>query len=185
MVHRRLEPAGTGEGEPPPPNLAPPRDPPARENDSMASSQDSGDSRSYRTPPRGLRDSGDSRDYDRDPPRNPGESREPRDYRAPPGDYGREPPRDPEPPWPPGYRYDPGSGYAQRDYQFGPSYQPRDNSLNYIGHLIQAISAMNQNNRPPATEARPTARLQTVSLDNLKLDNAGRLDPIMYWTWQT
>ena len=51
--------------------------------------------------------------------------------------------------------------------------------------MIKAIYTLARNvSKPPNSETRSTARLQTVSLDNLKLNSAGSLDPIVYHTWK-
>ena len=54
-----------------------------------------------------------------------------------------------------------------------------------MGQLIEALHVWAQvGSRPPAGDVRSAARLQTVGLDNLKLNSAERLDPILYWTWK-
>ena len=49
---------------------------------------------------------------------------------------------------------------------------------------FNAIFALVNNNAPRA-DTKSAARLQTVGLDNLKLDSAGRLNPITYFTWKS
>ena len=53
-----------------------------------------------------------------------------------------------------------------------------------LGKLAEAIFAL-ANRETPKAETKSAARLQTVGLDNLKLDTAGRLNPITYFTWKS
>ena len=64
-----------------------------------------------------------------------------------------------------------------------PSHQGEE-PTSEMGRLVEAILTLAQSKETPKAEPKSAARLQTVGLDNLKLDTAGRLNPITYFTWK-
>ena len=51
--------------------------------------------------------------------------------------------------------------------------------------MLEAIYALARGmSKPAGLDDKPTARLQAISLDNLRLGSDSRLDPIVYHTWK-